>query len=214
LPFLVGDKSSKDCVLQKDGKFVECVSFQKVLAIFPDDIDTSKDNDLNIFGEKFIYLYGHFIAVLNAKDAECVDGKSKPSTYAFEKEILYSQITTPCNHHREICSIRAYEEEILKPRGIEFTPDPRVSAKMGRKLKDNCIVLTPTLKSGADEIFYICSEKFDVLHEIKWQLNRILFKFDPEKHNSVKMLSEDKSATADVYIHIADNMLKVDENPP
>jgi len=50
------------------------------------------------------------LAVLSSKDAKCEEGKSVPTTFAFEKEIVFSQISTPCNKHREICSLREYEE--------------------------------------------------------------------------------------------------------
>jgi len=45
---------------------------------------------LNQFNEKFIYLYADMIAVLSAKDAKCEEGKSVPTTFAFEKEIVLS----------------------------------------------------------------------------------------------------------------------------
>jgi len=48
------------------------------------------------------------LAVLSTKDATCEDGEAHPSTYSFLKEIVYTQLATPCNHHREICTVRQY----------------------------------------------------------------------------------------------------------
>jgi hypothetical protein len=102
----------------------------------------------------------------------------------------------------------------LKPREIEFSPDARVASKMGSKVQDNCLILSPSLRSNYAELFYICSEKLDVLNEIKWQLNRILLKHATEKHNTVTMLSEDKTSVTDVWFHIQDNSLIIDTKEP
>jgi len=59
-------------------------------ALFPDHKDDTDENDLNKFTEKFIYIYDHYMAILSTEKAECLDGISVPSTYSFEKEILYS----------------------------------------------------------------------------------------------------------------------------
>jgi len=138
------------------------------LAIFPDELDTSDENDLNQFNEKFVYLYGHFMAVLSSTDATCTNGTTVPSTFAFEKQILYSQILTPCRGHREVCTVREFAEQVMLPTGMPFTADPRVTSKMGSKYQDNCIILTPSLKSDAEDFYYICSQRIDILNEVKW----------------------------------------------
>lgn len=78
-------------------------------------------------------------------------------------------------------------------------------------MDDNCIVIDPTTTNDPRDVYYICSKCPDILQEIRWQLNRLLFKFPVEKHEPVKMLSEDGSSFADVELHIHNNRLYIDK---